>query len=194
MLRKIAACGLVLGALNSHAAEQTYEFTFTGARPLYGVFDATISTGGSFVVDDLNGDGVFTLPEVTAFTYDAQTAQNCGTSPLITCTLSAFNYDPNSTLTLEYRYSHRSSDPGTPPFGGGSVSDSISITSGYSYWGHFFDFGEGSYDIYEVTPETRLSVSAVPEPQTYLMLGAGLLAVGALHRRARAKHADQQAA
>lgn len=189
MLKQIAAGVLALGALNSHAAEQAYHFTFTGAQILYGAWDPNASTSGTFVVDDLNADGVFTLPEVKSFIYDAQTEQNCGESQWVTCQLSAFNWDPNGKFTVNYYWRERSSNGGTPPFDGGSISDSLQVTNGYSYWGHFFDFGEGSYQVWEITPQTRLTITPVPEPHTYLMLGAGLLAVGALRRRSRARAA-----
>ncbi|NHZ82464.1 hypothetical protein F2P44_24750 [Massilia sp. CCM 8695] len=126
MLRKIAACLLALSALNSQAAEQAYEFSYTGAS-LDGVWDANVSTGGKFIVDDLNGDGVFTLPEVKSFTYRFPAVQHCGEDPSIRCTLSEFNYDPKGALTLWYSYSQQIGN-GTPPSDGGSISDSIAVT------------------------------------------------------------------
>ena len=182
MLKKIAACVLALSALTTQAAEQAYEFSYTGAI-LNDVWDATLSTGGKFVVDDLNGDGVFTLPEVKSFTYKFPAEQHCG-EERITCTLSSFNYDPNGTLNLWYSYSERHGN-GSPPYDGGSISDTIAVEPGFRFWSHAFDLGEGSYTTYHMTDDTKFAISAVPEPHSYLMLGAGLLALGALRRRAR---------
>ncbi|NHZ82465.1 PEP-CTERM sorting domain-containing protein [Massilia sp. CCM 8695] len=36
-----------------------------------------------------------------------------------------------------------------------------------------------------MTPDTKFAITAVPEPHSYLMLGVGLLAVGAMRRRAK---------
>lgn len=182
MLKRIAACLLALSALNSQAAGQAYEFSYTGAL-LNGIWDATASTGGRFIVDDLNGDGVFTLPEVTSFTYKFPAEQHCGEAR-ISCTLSQFTYAPKGSLNLWYNYDEAIGN-GSPPYDGGSISDAIAVTHQYAFWGHFFDLGQGNYTIYTMTPDTKFAISAVPEPHSYLMLGAGLLAIGAMRRRAK---------
>ncbi|NHZ93918.1 PEP-CTERM sorting domain-containing protein, partial [Massilia sp. CCM 8733] len=81
-------------------------------------------------------------------------------------------------------YSERHGN-GNPPYDGGNISDTIAVEPGFRFWGHSFDLGEGSYTTYHMTDDTKFAISAVPEPHSYLMLGAGLLALGALRRRAK---------
>lgn len=59
MFKKIAVGLLALSALTAQAAEQAYEFSFTGAE-LNWIWQSNASTGGKFTVDDLNGDGIYT--------------------------------------------------------------------------------------------------------------------------------------
>ena len=86
-----------------------------------------------------------------------------------------------------------------PSFGGQTLYDTIifSVNTSYGSMGsyYYFDLGSfgavGSYDtvLFGDWQAAHLNVSdteapAVPEPSTFLLLGAGLLGLGVIRRRA----------
>ena len=95
---------------------------------------------------------------------------------LQTCSINAFSYSPEAGLS--FNLAHSSRDP--EGFFGWS-STVVSGVKGYSFGGSAFT-GWEEYT-YTWTPQTTLTLSApvttpVPEPSTWLMLGAGMLLLG----------------
>ncbi|HEX8614330.1 MAG TPA: PEP-CTERM sorting domain-containing protein [Telluria sp.] len=191
MIKKLMGALALMGyAMSSQAAVQGYDWSFTGFTPAWGyesggsfegAFNPDTRLSGSFFAEDLNRDGSFSRSEVTSFTIDGQSMLNCE-DPL-RCSLSSFSYTPGSALMFDASRSRQYGEWGSnwsrtsTSYRTGvdffTVSESI-FSSGASWSGHNF------------TPETRFAISeisAVPEPQTWLMLGAGIALIGAVQRR-----------
>lgn len=179
MFMKLATCAaLTLCALSANAADQAYEWSFQGfVGKDSNVFEPESRISGQFIVNDLNQDGNFDLSELKSFTYDTIGQRPCGNSGNITCALSTFSYQPNGALSFNYELRETTSWSGTHFF----------INTGTN-WGRAFWTGTdgGDYGNYW-SPETVMTVTAVPEPHSYLMLGAGLLALAGFTRRRNRK-------
>ncbi|WUR15492.1 PEP-CTERM sorting domain-containing protein [[Empedobacter] haloabium] len=195
MLKKLLAAAAALSALGmANAAPMYYEFEWKG----FDVFSTNPWTGetnggwsplasikGYFKGEDLNGDNIIVLSEISRLGIDAggwrpseligcpDTAWNTG--GLTSCSIGAFSYVKGGDLTLQASgewsssgsvYSYRSwSMPG-----GGYQRTSNDVCCGSS-WAN-------------ATPETTFTITAsVPEPSTWAMLGAGLLLTAGVARR-----------
>lgn len=170
MIKQLASGAALLACLlPAQAAIQTYEWSFTNFLDLEGGWPENTSIKGSFTVEDVNGNGAFEASELRSLVYSYTDYVNCAA-----CTISRFSYTPGGTLDFDIRKREY--------FDWGSASQGINV--GHS-WEHFS--AASGYEPYinggRWTDNTIASVSAVPEPGTYLMLGAGLLAVAGLARR-----------
>lgn len=199
MLKKLLAGAAALVALGTASAAPTYyNFEWKGFDVFYtnpwtgetdGGWSPLATIKGDFKGEDLNGDDIITLDEISRLGIDAGggrseligcpgTAWNTG--GLTNCSISAFSYVKGGDLTLRVGgewtssgsiYSYKSwSMPG-----GGYSSSSNDVCCGNS-WAN-------------ATPETTFTMTAaVPEPSTWAMLGAGLLmTAGAVRRRQRGR-------
>ncbi|MFP5390366.1 MAG: PEP-CTERM sorting domain-containing protein [Gammaproteobacteria bacterium] len=185
--KRLSATVLALCAMSAHAAEppqqQTYYWSYQGFFDvLANRFVADAAIEGKFDVVDADGNGVFDLSEVRSFDSNLMQCY-----PFQPCTLSAFSYDPKGELTFEFEQRR--------PYGWfGEVHAWIRANEAFSWhsesWG---EYGLETWDSsYRWDPRTIATVNTlppplpVPEPHTYLMLGAGLLALAAATRYRRA--------
>jgi hypothetical protein len=145
------------------------------------------TTGGATVdVTPFEFDGTAVPYAATTFTVDVAGEY----SFLLT---GAFNYD---TVTLLYENSFDPSDVQTNLVTGSdddvtynTSSFSAELTVGTTYTFVATGYDDASFGAYSLTiggPGTP-TVSAVPEPATYAMLGLGLAAVGFTTRRRKAQ-------
>lgn len=182
MIRKIV-CGtaLMCCAVASHAAEQTFDWSYTGAwDDSRQVFVETRRIAGRFVVDDVDQDGTFTMPEVRSFAVNGVSWINC--SGTMSCGLYDFAYTPGGPLDFYGSMSSDGRELYLPNF-----YHMIDTTRGYYSDG--IEWPSGALDIVfsYFTDRTRFAISPVPEPQSWLMLGAGLALLSAASRRRSVK-------
>ncbi len=195
MFKKIL-CASVLAAttFTTHAAPQTWNFSYTGFmleevvgfnadkqttttwRP-----DLTIS--GSFTAEDRNHNNVIEKNELTKLLYNNQQYVGCeGDWGPTTCYLRSFSYTSTGQLNFDLQDSWESSGN----YGGGHRT-----TLGQGQFNYTWNGPAAWTETNKLwTAQTSFSIDpapAVPEPETYAMLGAGLLALVALQRRRTAK-------
>lgn len=172
MLKKsLLALALMSGALSANAAEQGYDWSFQGVA-VEGVFDASEKITGRFVVDDRNADGVFSNDEVVSFFFENNEFTRCCDSTY----LSDFAYTPGGQL--DFRLS-------VTWYEFGNRATFLTANKEIVRWRGWYESQHMEIVDYKWTDQTRLTVSAVPEPQTWLMLGAGLLLTAGATRRRR---------
>ncbi|ATQ77635.1 hypothetical protein CR152_26370 [Massilia violaceinigra] len=190
MIQKMM-CGLALMgcALSANAEVQGFDWAYSGflpsyatemnPYPQYGDFDPDRVLKGRFYAEDLDHNGTFSGNEVTSFTIDGSSFMNC--TGARRCGLSNVSFTPGSALAFDTY----------------SVTEYGQYGSGWSRTTHSYRAGGSFYSVYEndwssqggavytyhFTPETKFAISAVPEPQTWLMMGAGIALLGAAKRR-----------
>ncbi|CUI09077.1 PEP-CTERM sorting domain-containing protein [Massilia antarctica] len=192
MIKKMI-CGLALMgcALSSQAAVQGFDWSYTGflpsywsevqPQPVYGSYDPGYMLKGRFFAEDRDLNGVFSIQEITSFTIGSQSFMNC--TGARECKLRDFSYTPGGALNF---YAFDSVEYGTYGSGWSRTSTSYSSRGGFdtTYENDWSWSGERGI-AHEITPQTKFAISPVPEPQTWLMLGAGIALLGAAKRRSR---------
>jgi len=161
----------------AHAqTDTTWRFDYTGfARE--GVFVPGHRVSGSFTGNDGNGDGVIDLAELSRFTWDGlwfdrQDAPSCS---FYRCYLNEFSYSLEGGLAFDFEWTYSSES-------GYANGETIAGDHIYSY---AYSGNGGSESItWNWTGQTRFTINPppVPEPDGYLLLGAGLLAIATLRR------------
>lgn len=159
----------------AQAALQSYDWSFTGgfAGGESGELPYDTTIKGTFTVDDLNADGKFDKSELQSFSYFGYQYTNCAQ-----CNIDSFLWVPGSAPQFDIS---RRNDTATTYY-----AESVRTGVSFSYFSGTYGDGAPYIDLGGWTPNVTWKVSAVPEPQTWLMLGAGLLAIGAAVRRRQA--------
>lgn len=175
LTKTICTLALLASSLSAHAATQTFEFKYSNPD-WYGPL------AGSFSADDVNGDNVFSKSELTSFRLDQQDWFQCRSWQ--TCEIAEFSYQPGGKVELEASW--RDND--------GTRSAWYQLPGDYyaKYQVLSYCDGQGgcyyNEDIFYYTAKTTFSITnttPVPEPQAWLMLGAGLAVLGGAARRRR---------
>ena len=137
---------------------------------------------GSFSGVDSDLDGVLELNELSSFRA-GMPMMGCPTGMYIGCGLDAFRFSPEGGLHF--------SGWSIADLGNNGMASSLSVTTGQT---SVLDVRSPTHfqhhETLTWTPETRLIVTQVPEPSTYLMFGAGALLLGALAMRRQRLHRD----
>lgn len=172
MLKSLCAALLIAAVIPSQAMEQSYAWSYL---PLSYHFY------GTFVADDTNGDGTLTKSELRSFNFEGQDYLQCAdTRRFTSCVLYDFSYTEGQLLNFSLN-----NIKGRETFYVHAPDQWVYnawIQNDEGHWieiGHLGHFGENP--MFTITPTAVLA--PVPEPQTYLMFGVGLLAMLGMARR-----------
>ena len=181
MLKKILyASTLALVSLAAQADPFTTHFSYSGFFHEEGnVFDANHQINGSFTFENRNYNNVVERDELLALVVNGVDYIACANdnNPYASCGAGNFSYQFGGSLNFSVGSSWH--DPEWIVTGG------YSVTSGVRENAYRAVFGNVDGYTYRFTPQTQLTVSAVPEPETYAMMAAGLGMLGWLARRKR---------
>lgn len=185
MLKKLLAIAASACALNAQAEPTFHQFSYTGFyHQESATFLPEMGIGGSFVGEDLDGNGVIERPELTSFMLSGdEYVGTCGEYTI--CGVFNFSYISGGKLYFESSW-HMDWDGSIDVDGGfGSGRTTVGERTA-SWWSSSWSSGSATY---LWTDQTRFAITPVPEPMTYAMLGVGLAVVG-LSRRRRAHAQD----
>lgn len=173
-MKKMLAGMALLACLSPlQAAEQQFDWSFRYFGDYWGPDLVDQRIYGSFIVDDVNADGVFEQSELKGLYYGAVDYVTCAG-----CTIDRFTFTPNGAIDFKIAQVVENES------GWYRTDVDVGRSYGYVFWASWG--GEPSQGGGRWVDQTIATVTAVPEPQTYLMLGAGLLALlGAARKRRR---------
>lgn len=166
--------------LSAQAQVQTWKFRFewfdyriTTSDDYYAGTGGGYTIDGTFSGEDRDRDGVLELPELSSL-FAGYPMTGCPTGEHIECSVSAFTFSPEAGLHFS-----ATSVWHLP----GVITGVMQITTGDQ---STFEVPGHLREILIWNPQTRLIVTQVPEPSSYLMMAVGGLLLGALARRRRA--------
>jgi MYXO-CTERM domain-containing protein len=194
-MRRILLAALLAGsAWTVHAEPTSWTFGWTGFQSTLTIIErkgnTTVTTvteeflpnaafGGRFTGEDLDGDGIIGLSELTYLNYQGDDHLTCGPrdGAVRSCTLDSFRFDLDGELSFSAGYSGHDADSSWDGY----------VTTGVSSRSSGSDATRDFTRISLWTPETRfrISVLPVPEPATGAMALAGLMLLAGLRRRVR---------
>jgi hypothetical protein len=181
MLKQLICAAVLAGSAAGASAQTHWDFVYTGFRHLEtNTFDPSFQLTGSFDGVDADRDGVLQHTEVTGFTLNGlEYVDNPDGCRITGCSLLSFSYGTR-TGSLDFSTVALYSD---------DFNQSVTTVVSDVHWYHAGENGSGETftDTYVWTDQTTFGINPapVPEPATYAMLGAGLLAAGIFRRRSR---------
>ena len=188
MKKLLPSAALALCCTAAHAAPISWGFSFSG---FYDSVSASFLPqeviSGSFQGMDLNADGLLAKDELVSLVVGELDYIGCAaaSNAYYQCGATSFSFSQDSGLN--FSVGSYGSDP-EGWVGGGRL-----ITTGDQHYAYEFNPGMTLDRHLYWTSETRLSMTsmmaAVPEPQTWTMLGLGLIGLAWRMRRTTPRQA-----
>ncbi|OFA03430.1 PEP-CTERM sorting domain-containing protein [Duganella sp. HH101] len=176
MLKKLLVIACVAATCASAtAAPVAYNFSYTGALRNYAFpgADTWISDyriAGSFTGEDKDHNGVISETEVSSLKIEGTDIDN-----------TEYIQQGNCNCRMD-QFSFKLKEQSL--YFAASYTDWRDTYSWITNTGVFIPLEHGQYYLsYYFTPDTVYTLTAVPEPSTYAMMGAGLLGLAAIQRR-----------
>ncbi|WP_020656738.1 PEP-CTERM sorting domain-containing protein [Massilia niastensis] len=183
MKKLFTAGALLLGCAAAHADPISWGFSFSGFYDKEAdVFLTGEAITGSFKGNDLDRDGLLEKDELLALVIGEMDYVACaaGSNAWYQCGATAFSFSTDAGLS--FSVGSYGSDP-EGWVGGGKL-----ITVGDMHYAYDYNPGGTAERHLYWTSDTHLTmISQVPEPATWAMFGAGLLALTWSMRRQRAR-------
>lgn len=182
-MKKLLTTGaLLLSCASVHASPVSWGFSYSGFFDQEaGLFLTDETIHGSFKGNDLNGDGLLAKDELLSLVIGELDYIACaaGSNPWYQCGATAFSFSPDAGL--HFAVGTYGSDP-EGWVGGGRL-----ITTGDQHYAYEYNPYATTERHLLWTSQTQLTMmSQAPEPATWAMMVAGLLALGWRARRASA--------
>jgi|GEM_PF-1646019 len=192
MMKKLI-CGALLAACSTFAqvacaAPTEWEFTWTGFQISYNGYSYVDSPDyqlkGTFAGTDANHDGTLSMNELSSLKIDSVDYAACSpNTATYSCSLDSFSFSQAGGLVFHAQQTVYS-DPVSVPWWTATVTE-YDTESGFKWTGFGYqmqpEYQAFYFDSY--TTKTIKQISAVPEPETYAMLVAGMMLLGGLARR-----------
>lgn len=171
LIRSIVFAFVLAASAAAQATTFNFSYTFVDGNKVTGSFDGTANgnlvTGLSHIFLSLNGNAVAASGSLEAYSYDSE---------------AAF-WSSNAVVSLDGLHSNFGFSDGHPD----NLGDIFLLVPYYSSTTDLAQFiftdGSNAADVGDDVVAANWQVTAVPEPETYAMLLAGLGLVGFVARR-----------